>query len=133
MDYMDTDTIVLYGDILFDIKTLKRLIESKGNTTLVVDRGWKKHYQDSREGHSLPPVLTTLSKETEHIKTIGVGLRETNLTSEFIGLAKLSANACLILSDVYKNIYCKDQKQGFNGAKSIQKASFVDFRLARFA
>ena len=126
-EFMDADTIILYGDILFEIETLKRLIESKGNTTLVVDRGWKKHYQDSQEGHSLPPELTTLSGETEYIKTVGVGLRETNLTSEFIGLAKLSANACSILSDVYKNIYCQDRKQDFHSAKCIQKASFVDF------
>ena len=124
---MDADTIVLYGDILFKIETLKRLIESKGNTTLVVDRGWKKHYQDSQEGHSLPPELTTLSEETEYIKAVGIGLPETDLTSEFIGLAKLSANACLILSEVYKNIYCQDQNKEFHSAKCIQKASFVDF------
>ena len=54
-------------------------------------------------------------------------MTETNLTSEFIGLAKLSANACLILSDVYKNIYCMDKMQDFHSAKCIQKASFVDF------
>ncbi|MBC8472772.1 MAG: phosphocholine cytidylyltransferase family protein [Planctomycetes bacterium] len=126
-EFMDTDTIVLYSDILFEIETLKRLIESKGNTTLVVDRGWKKHYQDSLEGHSLPPELTTLSEETANINAVGVGLPETDLTSEFIGLARLSANACLILSDVYKNIYCKDKKQDFHSAECIQNASFVDF------
>ena len=126
-EFMDADTIILYGDILFEIETLKRLIESKGNTTLVVDRGWEKHYQDSQEGHSLPPELTTLSEKSLKIKSVGVGLPETDLTSEFIGLAKLSASACLILNDVYENIYCKDQKRDFHSAKCVQKASFVDF------
>ena len=71
--------------------------------------------------------MTIPSKETETINAIGVGLPETDLTSEFIGLAKLSANACLILSEVYKNIYCQDQNKEFHSANSIQKASFVDF------
>ncbi len=126
-EFMDRETIVLYGDILFEIETLKRLIESKGNTTLVVDRGWKKHYQDSQEVHPLLPELTSLSEETEDIKEVGVGLKETNLTSEFIGLAKLSANACSILSDTYNKVNCKDQKQKFHHAENIQRASFVDF------
>ena len=108
-------------------RAIKRLIESKANTALVVDRGWKKHYQDSKEGHSLPPELTIPSKETETIKAISVGLPETDITSEFIGLAKLSANACLILSEVYKNNYCQDQNKEFHSGKCIQKASFVDF------
>ena len=64
---------------------------------------------------------------SENIKTIGVGLLDTNSTSEFIGLAKLKKNDCQILNDVYKKIYFKDNNQVFNGANSIKKASFVDF------
>ena len=89
-EYLDTDTIILYGDILFDTETLDRLIESKGDAILVVDRGWKKRYQDSKEGHALQPELTSLVEGPEDTRIIGVGSSETAISSEFIGLAKLS-------------------------------------------
>ncbi|MBL7026537.1 MAG: phosphocholine cytidylyltransferase family protein [Candidatus Marinimicrobia bacterium] len=126
-EFLDTDTIVLYGDILFESETLTRLIESKGDTTLVVDRGWKKRYQESKEGHTQKPELTTLAEGTDDPKVVGVGSTETDLSSEFIGLAKLSVNTLLILDDVYKNIYCQRPEEVFHSSSSFRMASFLDF------
>ena len=126
-EYLDTDTIILYGDILFDSEALDRLIESKGDATLVVDRGWKKRYQDSKEGHTLQPELTTLAEGLEDTKIVGVGSSETALSSEFIGLAKLSENTLPLLEDVYKNIYSRKPEAAFHNADSIRMASFLDF------
>ena len=127
LTFMDCATVIVYGDILFGRETLIRLLESSNDTTLVVDRGWKKHYQDSREGHPLKPELTTLSNNTQVIKAVGVDLQETALTSEYIGLAKLSVDACLILKEIYNNIYQIDPKENFHNAAQIHKASVVDF------
>lgn len=128
-EFMDVDTIVLYGDILFGTEILKKLIETQDNTTLVVDRGWKKRYQVGQEDHPYPPELTTISEQGQEIeiKSVSAGFPETNSTSEFIGLARLSISACSILRDIYKNIYCVDQDMKFHEAKYIRKASFVDF------
>lgn len=128
-EFMDNNTIVLYGDILFETEVLKRLMEEKNNTTLVVDRGWKKRYNASREGHPFPPELTTVSDKGKdiEIKSIGTGLPETNATSEFIGLASLSPGACACLKEIYKKIYSTNKNQHFHNAESIQKASFIDF------
>ncbi|OQX95293.1 hypothetical protein B6I21_06160 [candidate division KSB1 bacterium 4572_119] len=129
LEFMDNNTIILYGDILFEIVTLKRLIEEQNENTLVVDRGWKKHYQDSKEKHPLPPELITLSDEGQeiNINSSGANLSGTNSTSEFIGLAKLSTNACAILNDIYKNLYLPDPNRKFQNSKKIKKSSFVDF------
>jgi len=128
-EFMDRDTIILYGDILFEIDVLKRLIETRYDTTLVVDRGWKKRYEDSYEEHPLAPELTMLSDKEKEIKinSVGVGLPKTDSTSEFIGLAKLSENACSTLKDLYKNVYSIDRNKKFHSAKHIKKASFIDF------
>ena len=127
--FMDRDMVVLYGDILFEIGILKRLIETRYNTTLVVDRGWKRRYQVSHEEHPSAPELTTLSdKEREiEISSVGVGLPETNSTSEFIGLAKLSTSACSVLKDLYEKVYCVNEDKKFYQAEHIRNASFVDF------
>ncbi|MBC8180407.1 phosphocholine cytidylyltransferase family protein [candidate division KSB1 bacterium] len=128
-DFMDCNTIVLYGDILFEIETLKRLLEEQNDNTLVVDRGWKKHYQDSKEKRPRPPELMELTNEGNEISinSTNANLPGTNSTSEFIGLAKLSIKACTILKDVYKNIYLPDPNRKFQNAKHIKKSSFVDF------
>ena len=127
VDYLDTDTIVLYGDILFESEILARLLESKADTTLVVDRGWKKRYQDSKEGHALQPELTTLAEGEETTRVVGIGMAESDLSSEFIGLAKLSVNSLEILDNVYKNIYLKNPEQTFHSSSSLRQASLLDF------
>ena len=126
-EYLDTDTIILYGDILFDTETLDRLIESKGDAILVVDRGWKKRYQDSKEGHALQPELTSLVEGPEDTRIIGVGSSETAISSEFIGLAKLSESILPLLEHLYTNIYSKKPEAAFHSASSIRMASFLDF------
>jgi phosphoenolpyruvate phosphomutase len=127
IDFMDTPTIVLYGDILFESEILARLVESKGDTTLVMDRGWKKRYQDSKEGIDLQPELVKLAEGDETTKVVGIGPAESDLSSEFIGLAKLSISSLKILDDVYKSKYLKDPDQKFHNSNSLKKASLLDF------
>jgi len=128
-EFMDVNTIVLYGDILFGTDILKKLIEIQNDTTLVVDRGWQKRYQIGQEDHPFPPELTTISERGQEIRinAVGVDISETNSTSEFIGLARLSSNACSILRDIYKKIYCIDQDRIFHKSQQIRKASLIDF------
>ena len=114
-------------DILFDSETLDRFIESKGDATLVVDRGWKKRYQDSKEGHTLQPELTSLVEGSEDSRIIGVGPSETAVSSEFIELAKLSDTTLPLLEHVDTNIYSRKPEAAFHSASSIRMASFFDF------
>jgi len=128
-EFMDRDTIVLYGDILFEIKILKRLLEAQHHNILVVDRGWAKRYQESQENHPFPPELTILSDKGQgiEIKSAGEDVSDTFSTSEFIGLAKLSTKACSILRGLYQDVYCPDPYKEFHQAKQIRTASFLDF------
>lgn len=128
-EFMDRDTIVLYGDILFETKILKKLLEAQHDNILVVDRGWEKRYQESQENHPFPPELTILSNKGQgiEIKSVGEDVSDTVSTSEFIGLAKLSTKACSILRDLYQDVYCLDPYKEFHQAKQIRTASFIDF------
>jgi len=128
-EFMDRDTVILYGDILFEAEILKRLLEDPQENTLVVDRGWEKRYQDSREMPPFPPELTTLSENGQGIEiaAVGPGVSGAASTSEFIGLAKLSTRACSILKALYKNVYCLDPNKKFHHARHMRTASFIDF------
>jgi phosphoenolpyruvate phosphomutase len=128
-EFMDRDTLVMYGDILFDVVILKTLIESHSETTLVVDRGWKKYYRDTQEKRPKEPELAMLTDKGEGIEihSAGVGLPIEDSTTEFIGLARFSIKACTILRDIYENVYKKDPGVPFHHAKQIRSASVIDF------
>jgi phosphoenolpyruvate phosphomutase len=128
-EFMDRDTVILYGDILFETEILKGLLEEQHENTLVVDRGWKKRYQESRERPPYPPELITLSEKGQgiEINSVGVALSDIPSTCEFIGLAKLSSRACSILKTLYTDVYCLDPNKRFHQARHIRTASFVDF------
>ncbi len=128
-DFMDCDCIIIYGDLLFNKEVLKKLISAQADNILVVDRGWKKHYQESQEKHPFLPELTALFDQGKNVavRTAGVGLPETESTTEFIGLSKISLNACSILNNLYENVYSVNHNKRFHHAKRIHEASLIDF------
>lgn len=128
LDFINRETIVLYGDILFDIESLRRLIDTENHTFIVVDRGWKKRYRLNLEDHPLPPELVSLTESGEDIEItdIGIELKEAESTSEFIGLAKISTRDCKVLRELQQK-YKKNHEQPFHQSNSIREASFVDF------
>ena len=41
-EYFDKDIIISYGDIIYEEKVLKKLLESRYSISVVVDHGWKE-------------------------------------------------------------------------------------------
>lgn len=128
-EFMDCDCIILYGDILFSIDILKKLVNENMTNVMVVDRGWKKHYQESQEEHPYKPELIAAfdKGQSTEVHNVGLDLPETDLTSEFIGLAKLSIRACSMLREFYDNVYIKNPNKRFHQSKRIREASIIDF------
>lgn len=128
LEFIDQDTIIVYGDILFNIEILKKLVNYQNGTTLVIDRGWEKHYQLSQEDHPNPPELATISETGPEldITALTCGLPAANAAAEFIGLAKLSSNAVTILKSVFQEIYLPDSTAKFHSAPTIRAATFAD-------
>ena len=128
LEFIDQDTIIIYGDILFNIEILKKLVNHQNGTTLVIDRGWEKHYQLSQEDHPNPPELATISETGPEldITALTCGLPVTNAAAEFIGLAKLSSNAGTILKSIVREIFNTDSTARFQSAATIRTATFVD-------
>jgi phosphoenolpyruvate phosphomutase len=121
--FLDRDTIVLYGDILFKVEILEKLINDFEGTTLVVDRGWKKRYRESQEGHPLAPELATLTEQGPEIaiSSLAPGDEGDKTASEFIGLAKVSARAGELLGE-----YATTIESAWDEAY-LRKASIIKF------
>jgi len=128
LEFIDQDTIIIYGDILFNIEILKKLVNYQNGTALVIDRGWEKHYKLSLEDHPNPPELATITESGSglDITDLTCGLPITNTAAEFIGLAKLSTNAITILKSIFQEIYIQNNTTKFQSAPTIRTATLVD-------
>ncbi|MFH1850925.1 MAG: phosphocholine cytidylyltransferase family protein [Candidatus Neomarinimicrobiota bacterium] len=128
LEFIQKETVVIYGDILFDGEILKKLAESPDHTTLVIDRGWKQHYQDSREAHPNPPELVSITETDNALRVDAVTTEasDSEAVTEFIGLAKLSSHAAESLREAC-DYYGTDPEAPFHDALQIRTASFIDF------
>ncbi len=106
--------IFLYGDIIFEESVLSKLLMSKAEISLVVDRNWKERYKDRSEHSVKEAELVLLDRNQEHLAEIGKGLEPAKADGEFIGFAKFSKAGAAILKDASKKF------------KMVPKASFID-------
>jgi len=116
--------IVTYSDIWFDKSVLERLLNSKRDISLVVDRSWQSSYE-GRHQHPIEEAEKVVIKERS-IAKIGKGLNKNEAHGEFIGLAKFTETGAEILKSIYRiarNIY---PDKPFHEAYTFEKAYLTD-------
>jgi len=132
-------TIILYGDIIFDMAVLEKLLKSPADIALVVDLAWLDQEQRNLPTH-LNPDLVSLADppgkshvsrfvmpEGEHrLVKIGQQLPREQAHGEFIGMAMFSEKGTQALRDCYRSAQEKYASTGFHEAGSFLKASFTD-------
>ena len=45
-DWFTDDLLILFSDIIYDISVIKKMINSKYNFTIAIQKNWKKKYKD---------------------------------------------------------------------------------------
>ena len=122
---IDGDVIILFGDIIFERKILKKILESKSDISIAVDMDWERTYASRTdnpfdeadkvrfEKGNVSRIFKTMTEEDQKFE-IG----------EFIGLIKLSKKGSKQLVDCYEKI--RAHKGKFHDAQSIEKAKIID-------
>jgi len=121
---MDSEFVVTYSDIWFDKSVLEKLLNSKKDISLVVDRDWQSSYE-GRYQHPIEEAEKVVIKEGKIVK-IGKGLNKNEVHGEFIGLAKFTEAGAEILKSIYriaKNLY---SDKPFHEASVFKKAYLTD-------
>jgi len=121
---MDGEFIVTYSDILFDKSVVEKLLKSKMDISLVVDRDWQSSYE-GRYQHPIEEAEKVVIKDGKIIK-IGKGLNRNEAHGEFIGLAKFTEAGAEILKSIYriaKNLY---SDKSFHESPIFKKAYLID-------
>ena len=102
-DFMDDDLIVSYADIIYKKEVLEKLINSKNNFSVVVDKDWKKLWSLRMEN----PLddAETLKIENGNIIEIGKKAETYNdIEGQYIGLIKISKNILNKVIKFYDNL-----------------------------
>jgi phosphoenolpyruvate phosphomutase len=133
---MKGQTIVLYGDIMFDSPILEKLLKSSADAALVVDLAWQRggpasHFNPDLVTFAEPPGNSSHSRfvmgdEEYSIVKIGQHLPLDQAHGEFIGMAMFSEKGTQALKDCYHRSQERYKASGFHEASSVSKASFTD-------
>lgn len=94
------DLIVLFSDIIYEDTILNKIIKSKHDFTIVVQKNWKKKYKD-RFDHPISQADKVFVKDNK-IKDIGKKLSYNKTNGEFLGIFKISKNNCKIILQEYE-------------------------------
>ncbi len=86
---MDDEFLFSYSDILYDKDVVRKLMDSRGDISIVVDIDWVSHY----EGRDQHPVTEAELVAVEGSRVVRIGkdvVLPDGAYGEFIGLAKFS-------------------------------------------
>jgi choline kinase len=107
---LDDSVIISYGDIIFEKQVLEKLIESKDNCSIIVDRDWKR-YWDARFSEPLEDAESLEMNSDGFITNIGQKVSTIDkIQGQYIGLMKFQNNGVNILKQFYKDARDKSIK-----------------------
>ena len=130
---MDSKTLIVYSDILFENLLVERLKSLTSDFVIVVDNSFKKMFLHNKK---LDLVVTKeeLSKGNRiltydrlyKVEKIGEMIHEGTASAEFIGIAMFSEKGIKIFKKEYHNAIKEYKKKPFYEAKNIFQASLED-------
>jgi len=117
--------IFSYGDIIYGVKTLQKLLQDKADISLVVDINWLSLYHQ-RTQHPIEEAPLVVV-EGDRITKIGRNIiNPGEAHGEFIGLAKFSRRGAEILRSNYKRVISEHGEGPFHYSPSVREARFLD-------
>ena len=122
---LTTDTVVSYGDIVFDKATLQKLIKSTYDISVVVDLEWKSYYE-LRFGD---PYLDAESLRMEGDKIIDIGRPNPNpkdIEAQYTGLVKFSEAGLAQWKAIYHQLYEEFAAKPWRHASDFRSAFMTD-------
>lgn len=120
---MDDDLIISYADIVYKKEILKKLIESKEDFSVVVDRNWKELWSQ-RMGNPLEDAETLKIRENKIIELGKKPKFYNEIEGQYIGLIKISKNVLTKVIDFYNNL---DKNKLYDGKdfNNMYMTSFI--------
>jgi len=133
-DKMDSKTLLVYSDILFESSLIERLKPLESDIVIVVDNSFKKSLKRNKKldlvitKEKLPSGDRILTYDVLYqVERIGSGLLEGAASAEFTGISMFSKKGIGIFKEEYHNALVKYRKEPFYKSEDILQASLEDF------
>jgi len=124
-DFLKNDVLVLYSDIIFELKILKQILDSKGDISIAIDMTWEKMYEGRTEHPKSEAENVQLNKAKKIIKIKKNIKNENNDVGEFLGIVKFSPYGSGLFVKQYEELI-KTHVGTFQQAPSVFKAYLTD-------
>jgi len=123
---MDDEFVAAYSDILYDKTVVKRLLDSKGDISIVVDIDWRGYY-DGRSEHPIEEAENVVFDANNNVVKIGKILPDKDAVhGEFIGMMKCSKKGARIFKRYFGRLKEKYNGKPFQRALVFEKAYLTD-------
>jgi len=121
-DFMDDDLIISYADIAYKKEVLEKLINSKGDFSVVIDRKWKELWSQRMDD----PLDDAETLKIKNGNIVELGKKPNSyddIEGQYIGLIKISKNVINKVVNFYDNL---NEDQLYNG-KDFNKMYMTSF------
>ena len=123
--FLEKDTLVLYSDIIFELKIVEKILSSKEDISIAVDMNWEKNYEGRTE-HPKSEAENVELNSNEDIIKIKKNIQNTeNNVGEFLGIIKFRNMGSEVFVKKYDELI-KNSNGLFHEAPSILKAYVTD-------
>ena len=121
----EKDTLVLYSDIIFELKILEKIMNSKEDISIAVDMNWEKNYEGRSEHPKSEAENVELNNKLDIIKIKKNIENVNNNVGEFLGIIKFTNKGSELFIKKYQELV--NSSNGlFHEAPSILKAYVTD-------
>lgn len=126
----DQPIIISYGDIIYEQKIIKKLIDNNENISVIVDRGWEKLWKIRFENPLDDAESLQINKDGK-ISDIGQKtMKIEEIQGQFIGLIKIQGKGLEIFKTFYKKCKKNAIDSGMNPLNAkvpFEKSYMTDF------
>tara|TARA_B100000029_G_scaffold378776_1_gene373567 strand:- start:72 stop:815 length:744 start_codon:yes stop_codon:yes gene_type:complete len=124
-EHIKNDILILYSDIIFELKIIEEVIHSHSDIVIAVDMNWEEKYQDRTEHPRMEAENVLIDNKKKIIQIKKNIQNESNCIGEFLGILKLSLNGSKIFVSKHDELV-KNNTSKFHEAPSISKAYITD-------
>ena len=123
-------TIVSYGDIIFEEKILRKLIDSEDDFSIIIDKNWND-YWNMRFNEPINDAESLNVDDNGYVTSIGKKVKEiSEIQGQYIGLMKFQNNAISTIKSFYERcikIFENNKINPLNPKISFQNSFMTDF------
>ena len=123
--FLGKDTLVLYSDIIFELKIIEKIMNSKEDISIAVDMNWEKNYEGRSEHPKSEAENVELNNNVDIIRIRKNIENLNNNVGEFLGIIKFTNKGSELFIKKYEELI-KNNNGLFHEASSILKAYVTD-------